>query len=337
MKISSKNFYKNFYFLSLQDDEVTQRPLKRYGASSQSSSSSPESISSVCSLSPQYPDSITSSDDEKFANNKKNHNNNKKQQQQSINDVTYTISSADSNILGECSKSIAGNQRDSQTTKVYSSSSKNNQFVSINSSNDNKSKESPIEIVSSPESSSEVSDFDAVTNLDDMSDFSVFSPLESENHQNDRKLLVNKNEKTPHSQKKQQPISTLYYKTKVDDKVPCYVTPSSEQRVCPLPILPWADREAVWKSMVRKDEKASLSRDINMFESHPSLQPRMRAILLDWIIEVCEVYKLHRETYYLTVDYLDRYLTAKQNISKNQLQLIGITCLFIASKVSQHF
>jgi cyclin E len=111
------------------------------------------------------------------------------------------------------------------------------------------------------------------------------------------------------------------------------VTPTSEQRACPLPILTWADRESVWTSMVRKDEKASLNRDVAMFDNHPNLQPRMRAILLDWIIEVCEVYKLHRETFYLTIDYLDRYLTAKSNISKNQLQLIGITCLFIASKV----
>lgn len=311
-------------FLSSQDDDVAQRPIKRYNSSSQSSTS-PDS--SACSLSPQYPESITSSDDEKFT-------------KQVINDKTYTISSNDAKTkLGECSKSIAGNQRDSQTV-VYSSSSKNNQFVSNKSS---KSSSAVIEIVSSPESAtsngtSEVSDFDAVTNLDVddlVSDYSVFSPLETESHKNDRKLLVNKNEKTPHSQKKQQqPVPTLYYKTKVDDKVPCYVTPSSEQRVCPLPILPWADRESVWKSMVRKDEKASLSRDVNMFESHPGLQPRMRAILLDWLIEVCEVYKLHRETYYLTVDYLDRYLTAKQNISKNQLQLIGITCLFIASKVS---
>ncbi|XP_070500593.1 G1/S-specific cyclin-E [Chironomus tepperi] len=302
------------------DDDVAQRPIKRYNSSSQSETS-PDS--SACSLSPQYPESITSSDDEKFT-------------KQAINDKTYTISTSDAKKkFGECSKSIAGNQRDSQTV-VYSSSSKNNQFVS----NKSLKNATTIEIVSSPESAgtSEVSDFDAVTNLDvdDLgSDYSVFSPLETESLKNDRKLLVNKNEKTPHSQKNKQPVPTLYYKTKVDDKVPCYVTPSSEQRVCPLPILPWADRESVWKSMVRKDEKASLSRDVNMFESHPGLQPRMRAILLDWLIEVCEVYKLHRETYYLTVDYLDRYLTAKQNISKNQLQLIGITCLFVASKVEE--
>lgn len=60
----------------------------------------------------------------------------------------------------------------------------------------------------------------------------------------------------------------------------------------------------------------------------------MRAILLDWLIEVCEVYKLHRETYYLAVDYLDRYLSTNTKISKTRLQLIGITCLFVAAKVS---
>lgn len=59
----------------------------------------------------------------------------------------------------------------------------------------------------------------------------------------------------------------------------------------------------------------------------------MRAILLDWLIEVCEVYKLHRETYYLAVDYLDRFLSTNIKISKTRLQLIGITCLFVAAKV----
>lgn len=196
---------------------------------------------------------------------------------------------------------------------------------------------SPAESAVSTNGTSEISDFDAVPSLDVddiVSDYSVFSPLESEEHlsREDRKLaIVSKNEKTPHSSKKR--TSSLFYKTKVEDKVPCYVTPSSEQRVCPLPILTWADRESVWTSMVNKDEKASLSRDVNMFDHHAGLQPRMRAILLDWLIEVCEVYKLHRETYYLTLDYLDRYITKKHNISKSQLQLIGITCLFIASKV----
>lgn len=200
----------------------------------------------------------------------------------------------------------------------------------------------PVEVVPSP--ASEVSDLDAITDLDragyvsSPNDFnSIFSPLEPRKLSDENALLISKGEKTPHTLKKR-PTNMICYKTKVDeDAVPCYVTPTSEQRLCPLPLLPWANREAVWTNMVNKDALASLDREVNMFDNHPGLQPRMRAILLDWLIEVCEVYKLHRETYYLTVDYIDRYLSVKHNISKNQLQLIGITCLFIASKVSFPF
>lgn len=59
----------------------------------------------------------------------------------------------------------------------------------------------------------------------------------------------------------------------------------------------------------------------------------MRAILLDWLIEVCEVYKLHRETYYLAVDYIDRFLSKNKEQKKTHLQLLGITSLFVAAKV----
>ncbi|XP_055642632.1 G1/S-specific cyclin-E [Toxorhynchites rutilus septentrionalis] len=117
--------------------------------------------------------------------------------------------------------------------------------------------------------------------------------------------------------------------------ISCCVTPSAELRTCPLPHLSWAESGDVWKIMCRKDEKASLEREPNMFDQHPGLQPRMRAILLDWLIEVCEVYKLHRETYYLAVDYIDRYLSRKKEQKKTHLQLLGITSLFVAAKVEE--
>lgn len=118
----------------------------------------------------------------------------------------------------------------------------------------------------------------------------------------------------------------------------CFLTPSASNggsnRPSPLPSFPWADGSQVWSLMCLGDQKTLTQRDPQMFQRHPTLQPRMRAILLDWLIEVCEVYKLHRETYYLAMDYIDRYLSTHQNVPKNQLQLIGITCLFIAAKVS---
>ncbi|XP_051811030.1 G1/S-specific cyclin-E2-like [Acanthochromis polyacanthus] len=68
---------------------------------------------------------------------------------------------------------------------------------------------------------------------------------------------------------------------------------------------------------------------------HPSLQIRMRSILLDWLIEVSEAHTLHRQTFYLAQDYLDRFMLKQNNIEKGVLQLIGITCLFIASKMEE--
>lgn len=115
----------------------------------------------------------------------------------------------------------------------------------------------------------------------------------------------------------------------------CCTNQKSDFRLCPLPVLSWADAKEVWRFMCKKDEKTAIDRDPKMLINHPGLQARMRAILLDWLIEVCEVYKLHRETYYLALDYLDRYLSTNVSISKAHLQLIGITCLFIAAKVEE--
>lgn len=85
--------------------------------------------------------------------------------------------------------------------------------------------------------------------------------------------------------------------------------------------------------MIRKD--VLYVHSASVLDRHPALQPRMRAILLDWLIEVCEVYRLHRDTYYLAQDILDRYLAQSSNLPKNQLQLLGITALFIASKMEE--
>ncbi|KAJ1523943.1 hypothetical protein ONE63_010492 [Megalurothrips usitatus] len=104
---------------------------------------------------------------------------------------------------------------------------------------------------------------------------------------------------------------------------------------CPLPNLDWADEKCVWKRMCAQDVASTERRNSDMFAQHPLLQPRMRSVLLDWLIEVCEVYRLHRETYYLAMDFLDRYLALTANLPKTQLQLIGITCLFIAAKMEE--
>ncbi|KAK4789108.1 hypothetical protein SAY86_020427 [Trapa natans] len=57
----------------------------------------------------------------------------------------------------------------------------------------------------------------------------------------------------------------------------------------------------------------------------------MRAILIDWLVEVAEEYKLVPDTLYLTVNYIDRYLSGNM-MYRQQLQLLGVASLMIASR-----
>uniref|UniRef100_K3Z5H6 Uncharacterized protein n=1 Tax=Setaria italica TaxID=4555 RepID=K3Z5H6_SETIT len=57
----------------------------------------------------------------------------------------------------------------------------------------------------------------------------------------------------------------------------------------------------------------------------------MRAILIDWLVEVAEEYRLVPDTLYLTVNYIDRYLSCNK-ISRQRLQLLGVACMLIAAK-----
>ncbi|XP_041375900.1 G1/S-specific cyclin-E-like isoform X2 [Gigantopelta aegis] len=104
-------------------------------------------------------------------------------------------------------------------------------------------------------------------------------------------------------------------------------------RLSPLPRFSWADSKEVWQLMLKKE--VMYVRDSSMFVRHPALQARMRAILLDWLTEVCEVYRLHRESFFLAIDFIDRYLSKKSNVLKHHLQLIGISALFIAAKLEE--
>lgn len=60
----------------------------------------------------------------------------------------------------------------------------------------------------------------------------------------------------------------------------------------------------------------------------------MRAILVDWLIEVHSKFRLQRETLYITISVIDRYLSIR-HCSKAQLQLVGVSALLIACKYEE--
>ncbi|CAL0335288.1 unnamed protein product [Lupinus luteus] len=60
----------------------------------------------------------------------------------------------------------------------------------------------------------------------------------------------------------------------------------------------------------------------------------MRGILVDWLVEVSEEYKLGLDTLYLSVYLIDWFLS-KCYVERQRLQLLGVTCMLIASKYEE--
>lgn len=72
----------------------------------------------------------------------------------------------------------------------------------------------------------------------------------------------------------------------------------------------------------------------NYMEMQKDLAWKMRGILTDWLIQVHSRFRLLPETLFLCVNIIDRFLSARV-VSLVKLQLVGITCMFIASKVEE--
>ncbi|XP_068131634.1 G2/mitotic-specific cyclin-B2-like [Hyperolius riggenbachi] len=63
---------------------------------------------------------------------------------------------------------------------------------------------------------------------------------------------------------------------------------------------------------------------------------RMRAILVDWLVQVHSRFQLLQETLYMAIAVMDRFLQV-QTISRGKLQLVGVTSLLLASKYEEMY
>lgn len=66
----------------------------------------------------------------------------------------------------------------------------------------------------------------------------------------------------------------------------------------------------------------------------PEVTEKMRSVLIDWLVEVAEEYRLQTETLYLAISYIDRFMSV-MTITKLNLQLLGTTSLFLATKYEE--
>ncbi|GMN53180.1 hypothetical protein TIFTF001_022323 [Ficus carica] len=76
------------------------------------------------------------------------------------------------------------------------------------------------------------------------------------------------------------------------------------------------------------------SRPHDYIDSQPEINEQMRAILVDWLVEVHTKFELSPETFYLTINIVDRFLAVK-TVARKELQLVGISAMLMASKYEE--
>jgi len=81
-------------------------------------------------------------------------------------------------------------------------------------------------------------------------------------------------------------------------------------------------------------EKEKDAVDPHYLNNQVEVNEKMRSVLIDWLIEVHRMFKLIPETLFLCVSLIDRYLSVTP-VSRDILQLVGVTAMFIASKYEE--
>lgn len=70
------------------------------------------------------------------------------------------------------------------------------------------------------------------------------------------------------------------------------------------------------------------------FLKNTVIDSRMRAILLDWVVQIQSKFRLSAETFYLACALIDR-VVKPLNVTRKNFQLIGLACIYIASKFEE--
>ncbi|KAI1438715.1 hypothetical protein GGR50DRAFT_685130 [Xylaria sp. CBS 124048] len=83
-----------------------------------------------------------------------------------------------------------------------------------------------------------------------------------------------------------------------------------------------------------REQERTLLPNPHYMDLQNEIQWSMRSVLMDWVVQVHTRFGLLPETLFLTVNYVDRFLSYKA-VSLGKLQLVGATAIFIAAKYEE--
>lgn len=90
--------------------------------------------------------------------------------------------------------------------------------------------------------------------------------------------------------------------------------------------------EDIYDNLIKEEESTKPVYGYMILQT--DLNEKMRAVLIDWLIDVHLKFKLTDQSLYIAVDIIDRYLAVAYT-KKEYLQLLGIASLFIACKYEE--
>ena len=89
--------------------------------------------------------------------------------------------------------------------------------------------------------------------------------------------------------------------------------------------------EEIYVNLLLEETQAITKPKFGYMDTQPEINEIMRAILIDWIIDVHLRFNLRQETLFMTIWLIDTYLSFAF-VHRDKLQLLGITCLLISCK-----
>lgn len=98
----------------------------------------------------------------------------------------------------------------------------------------------------------------------------------------------------------------------------------------PQMVKPYKDR--IREFLQKRDKFQKI--DYKFLSVQNDINSKMRGILVDWLVDVSVKFNLIEITLFSTINLLDKFLQTKQ-VHRQNLQLIGITCLMIVSKFEE--
>ena len=90
----------------------------------------------------------------------------------------------------------------------------------------------------------------------------------------------------------------------------------------------------ILENILEEERNSEIEITNSYFKFQTDINSKMRAILIDWLIDVNLKFNFKPETLYITIQIIDSYLSLKK-IKRCNFQLLGVTALLIACKQNE--